>query len=123
MKTLRFFGMALLVMILCVNFAACSDDDEEPQSTSDLIGTVWRGTNPHTDYVVEVEIKNDSRCVITTYEPDGSTVYAQEECSYVYDEATGEFVCQYDGYETTGKITGNTMTLTDIYGTYTLKRQ
>lgn len=28
MKTLRFIGMALLAVVLCVNFAACSDDDE-----------------------------------------------------------------------------------------------
>lgn len=30
MKTLRFIGMALLAVVLCVNFAACSDDDDEP---------------------------------------------------------------------------------------------
>ena len=28
MKTLRFFGMALLMVLCAVNFAACSDDDE-----------------------------------------------------------------------------------------------
>ena len=30
MKTLRFIGTALLAVVLCVNFAACSDDDDEP---------------------------------------------------------------------------------------------
>lgn len=29
MKTLRFIGMALLAIVLCVNFSACSDDDED----------------------------------------------------------------------------------------------
>lgn len=29
MKTLRFLGMVLLAMVLCVNFAACSDDDDD----------------------------------------------------------------------------------------------
>lgn len=29
MKTWRFIGMALLAVILCVNFTACSDDDEQ----------------------------------------------------------------------------------------------
>lgn len=29
MKTLRFFGMAIMMMALCVNFVACSSDDEK----------------------------------------------------------------------------------------------
>ena len=28
MKTFRFIGMALLAIVMCVNFASCSDDDE-----------------------------------------------------------------------------------------------
>ena len=39
MKTLRFLGMALLAVIMCVNLTACSDDDE-PESNKSLIG-VW----------------------------------------------------------------------------------
>lgn len=41
MKTLRFFG-ALLVMVLCVSLTACSDDDDD-YNTEDLIGT-WELT-------------------------------------------------------------------------------
>ena len=46
MKTLRFIGMALLAVVLCVNFAACSDDDEdEPQVTPTILaGTTWKIT-------------------------------------------------------------------------------
>ena len=29
MKTLRFIGMAIVAIIMSVNFVACSDDDEE----------------------------------------------------------------------------------------------
>ena len=29
MKTLRFIGMAVVAIIMSLNFAACSDDDEE----------------------------------------------------------------------------------------------
>ena len=36
MKTLRFIGMALLAVVLCVNFAACSDDDEETTESDNL---------------------------------------------------------------------------------------
>ena len=46
MKTLRFIGMALLAIVLCVNFAACSDDDDEPQVTpATLPGTTWKITS------------------------------------------------------------------------------
>ena len=31
MKTFRFIGMALLAIVMCVNFASCSDDDEEEE--------------------------------------------------------------------------------------------
>ena len=30
MKTLRFLGMTLLMVMLAVNFTACSDDEDEP---------------------------------------------------------------------------------------------
>lgn len=42
MKTLRFIGMALFAVLMCVNFAACSSDDDEevePTTKSLLIGT------------------------------------------------------------------------------------
>ena len=56
MKTLRTIGMDLLAVFVCVNFAACSDDDGTPQPLADLVGTVWAGTNPFTGYGVEVSI-------------------------------------------------------------------
>lgn len=48
MKTLRFLGMTLLMVMLAVNFAACSDDDEEEHS-SPLIGT-WVGGEVDFDF-------------------------------------------------------------------------
>lgn len=38
MKTLRFIGMALLAVVLSVNFAACSDDDDDEEA--ELIKTI-----------------------------------------------------------------------------------
>lgn len=40
MKTLRFLGMTLLMVMLAVNFTACSDDEDEPNSP--IVGT-WVG--------------------------------------------------------------------------------
>ena len=120
---MRFIEMALLAVVLCVNFAACSDDDDEPQTPSNLIGTVWVGTNPNTGFEVEVSIKNDTKCVVTVYKPNSTDLYDQEECAYLYSETTGAFSCEYDGYTITGKIEGNRMELTDKYGTYTLTKK
>lgn len=123
MKTLRFIGMALLAVVLCMNFAACSDDDDEPQTPSNLIGTVWVGTNPNTGFEVEVSIKNDTKCIVSVYKPNSTDLYDQEECAYLYSVTTGAFSCEYDGYTITGKIEGNRMELTDKYGTYTLTKK
>ena len=32
MKTLRFIGTTLLMVVLCLNFTACGDDDEDDQA-------------------------------------------------------------------------------------------
>lgn len=111
-----------MAVVLCVGLAACSDDDDE-QTVSDLIGTVWVGTNPNTGFEVEVSIKDESKCVITVYRPGSTDLYDQEECAYLYSEATGAFSCEYDSFTITGKISGNTMRLTDKYGTYTLTKK
>lgn len=123
MKTFKFIGMALLTIVMCINLTACSDDDDGPGTPADLIGTVWTGTNPHTGFEVEVSIKNDSKCVITIYRPNSTDLYDQEECAYLYSETTGVFSCEYDHFTITGQIKGNSMKLTDKYGSYTLKKK
>lgn len=42
MKALRFIGMALLAIVLCVNFTACSEDDGDETSSINLAGTTWK---------------------------------------------------------------------------------
>ncbi len=39
MKTFRLIGMALLAVVMCVNFTSCSDDDEEQGETYSVEGT------------------------------------------------------------------------------------
>ena len=39
MKTFRLIGMALFAIMMCVNFTACSIDDDEENFESSLIGT------------------------------------------------------------------------------------
>ena len=50
MKTLRFLGMTLLMVMLAVNFTACSDDDDDNElslpvdNTLELLIGTWEGT-------------------------------------------------------------------------------
>ena len=45
MKTLRLIGATLLMVVLCVNFAACGDDDDDNPSNP-LVG-VWQEDDGH----------------------------------------------------------------------------
>lgn len=59
MRTLRFIGMALFALVLCVNFAACSDDEEESSNT--LAGTTWKITSStEDDGIIGTEITFNS---------------------------------------------------------------
>lgn len=124
MKTLRYIGMAIMAIVLCIGFTACSsDDDDENQTTESLIGSTWAGTSTATGYGIEVRIIDSEKCSITVYAPNSSNATDTETCYYVYNEEDGTFACYYDGDSITGKISGNTMTLTDQYGTYKLKKK
>lgn len=38
MKTLRLIGTTLLMVVLCLNFTACSDDDDDEITSDNLVG-------------------------------------------------------------------------------------
>lgn len=120
----------LFAIILCVGISACSDDDDEdtsiPSAVS-LIGTDWAGVNG-VQCDVKVHIGNSSSCMVTVYYPNSTSVYNRQECAYTYNETTGRFVIiysdgnEYKNYEMQGYIKGNTLTVSDKYSTYTLRR-
>ena len=45
MRTFRMIGMVLVAVLMCVNFTACSDDDDEPEGDS-IVGT-WEYTSSY----------------------------------------------------------------------------
>ena len=51
MKTLRLIGMAVIAVIMSVNFAACSDDDEDKGSSNPIVGT-WQEDEGNGNYFV-----------------------------------------------------------------------
>ena len=64
MKTLRFIGMAIVAIIMSVNFAACSDDDEEGNNGNNpLVGT-W------------IDDDGSYEAIIWKFNADGTYKYA-----------------------------------------------
>ena len=61
MRTLRFIGMAIVAVIMSVNFAACSDDDEEGSTptTENIVGQ-WVLTYEE-GYEIEPEYPEENR--------------------------------------------------------------
>lgn len=89
MKTLRFIGMALLAVILCVNLAACSDDDEPEQGNNPLIGT-WI-SEPST---VDIQhsyyriVFNSNGTATGSFMGSDGVDYGDVNFNYTYDEST-----------------------------------
>ena len=119
MRTLRFIGMAIIAVIMSVNFTACSDDDEDETATNPLIGTWQEVDNPNYN--------------IWTFKADGTGTeqeYYQGNWedpysfTYTYDSKTSILVINYgehagedeiDSYDVT--IDGSTMkTFVRVFG-------
>lgn len=107
MKTLRFIGMALLAVVLSMNFAACSDDEEKAPFPNSIAGTEWAGTDSY-DYIIDV-VFGTSTCKIKVQEPDGSDYY-DSTSSYTYDPSTGWITAKYKNTQVNGQVKGNIMT-------------
>lgn len=100
MKTLRFIGMALIAVIMCVNFAACSDDEEDDKSggAANLVGK-WKIETAATNGVTE-EWDGYPYYVVTDthfYFTDENGTKS-DYCTYTYDASSkvmhGKYVNQ-----------------------------
>lgn len=90
MKTLRFIGMAIIAVIMSVNFAACSSDDEN-KSDSPLVGT-WMMTKSIKDGHTRIPGQNGFDSGLGLVFSANGTFYnlveneKVEEGKYSYDE-------------------------------------
>lgn len=115
MKTFRMFGALLLTCVMCLNFVACDDDNENdpsPYFTADeLVGTVWSGTNKAQDnYEIKIVDKTDLTLNIKSSE---GTVYVDNETlKYQYNQENGNFTSSYNEDLIKGQINKTRMTFT-----------
>ena len=84
MKTLRFLGMTLLMVMLTVNFTACSDDDDDNElslpvdNTLELLIGTWEGTGEvagrlfkfNEDYTYSYDYSNETENGTFEYFPN-----------------------------------------------------
>ena len=99
MKTFRFLGMALLAVVMCANFIACSSDDDEDDGGYKLAGTTW--TQDGDDDVFSFLNGGE----VVTYE--NYTDYKNGEKAYHMKWSVNGDVLTltYDGYFENGSIT------------------
>lgn len=106
MKTLRFIGMAIVAIIMSVNFVACSDDDDD----NPIVG-VWQ--NDDEDEHLRLTFNADGTGEEYLFWDNDSESY-RHQFIYTYDSATSTLVITYEDGDTTKEtvtFNGNTMTL------------
>lgn len=94
--------MALIAVVMCVNFAACSDDDEdESGNAASLIGT-WKIEKVATNGVEEewdgypYFVITDTHCYFT----DEEDIEKSDYCTYTYDTKSKVMHCKYVNQDT-----------------------
>lgn len=59
MKTFRLIGMALLAVVMCVNFTSCSDNDESDVDSNSIVG-FWKIASYDDDFFDNEEEHNSN---------------------------------------------------------------
>lgn len=88
MKTFRLIGMALLAV--CVSFASCSDDEEEPSKNDD-------GVITNQKLLVELRMTNEDGVSITEYSYGSNGKLVSVTNTEQYDGSTHQYLYSHLG--------------------------
>ena len=105
------------MVVLCLNFTACGDDDDDDPSNP-LVG-VWQ--NEDEGEHLRWTFRNDGSGEEHLFQDDDSESYTYQ-FTYTYDSKSSTLIINYDDDDTdkyTININGNTMTAKNEYGTET----
>lgn len=109
------FGALLLTCVMCLNFVACDDDNENepsPYFTADeLVGTIWGGTNKAQDNY-EIKIVNKTDLTLNIKSSEGTVYVDNETLKYQYNQENGNLTSSYNEDQIKGQVTKTTMTFT-----------
>ena len=124
MKTLRFIGMAIVAIIMSVNFVACSDDDEDID-VSQLEGTWGLVRSAGWELCIEETEKDEWDDSYDPYnlsnESDSEKLVIKKLTDNTYSVAAYYYYdseWQMDGSSQTLTLNGNTLTVSKTNGDY-----
>lgn len=107
MKTLRFLGMTLLIVMLAVNLPACSDNEDDKLIIDSVVG-VWvsethaGAENDYTNTMVLNEDGTGALSITYTFYPEKNS---SEEITYSYDGKSTLTINHLEGdYSDTYKV-------------------
>ena len=117
MKTLRFIGMAIVAIIMSVNFVACGDDDDD----NPIVGT-WRSEVDSYGYSDSFTFNTDGSGIWQEFKGDKQTDSDSFKYSVDGDKITFTWT---DGeiYTSTFSISGNRLTIKDNEDSETYTKQ
>ena len=90
MKTFRLIGMALLAIVMCVNFTSCSDDEEEPSKNDD-------GVITNQKLLIELRMTNEDEVSITEYSYGSNGKLISATNTEQYDGSTHQYLYSHLG--------------------------
>lgn len=127
MKTLRMLATSLMMVVLCLNFVSCGNDDDKDEpspyyTAEELVNSIWTGANTKQDsYEIKLTSKTDLTLKITS---KSGTVYVDNAAlKYDYNAENGNFTSSYEGTAIKGQITKTDMTFSLEGEKITLKKK
>lgn len=120
MKTLRLIGATLLMVVLCVNFVACGDDDDDEKAS--IVGT-WKAESSDDGYVAYFTFNSDGTG--KSWEVSSSGTQSEAE-AFTYKVSDNKLTFTWeDGedYTSTFSLSGNRLTIKDNEDSVTFIKQ
>lgn len=127
MKTLRYFGVVLMTILLSLGFAACSsdDDDDNASGSTSIVGS-WKQTSDGQLATVTFNANMTGVVTFVYYNDDGREIGSVTENFEYYYDAAKQFVKIYGDTELDGEwdvtITATMLILEDYVIQYRFTR-